>query len=164
MSLKSLLGKKTYVTENASVSKVELEYDKQVDFYCTNLINSIILFSLTAKELEKLAGPAFNPMSELEAEIDYAFTPVCFEAIFRNGLMDNSFRSELLTFKKAVDDIPSKIWDWEFIDKHETWILIRQKANTLLDKLDVTNRTYNEDYTTIYDSEGKLIKKGTNCS
>jgi hypothetical protein len=159
INLKSVFGIKLTSTEDSSVDKVELEYDKHLDFYYTNLINSLILFSLTTKELEKLAGPVFNPLSELEAEIDYAFTPVCFDTIFRNGLIDDSFKIELLTFKKETDDIPSEIWEWEFIDNHETWISTRQKANALLDKLGVAGRIYNDDYTTIYD-KGKIIKGG----
>jgi hypothetical protein len=119
---------------------------------------------LTTKELEKLAGPVFDPMFELEAEIDYAFTPVCFESIFRNDLIDNSLKIELLTFKKETDDIPNDIWDWEFIDSHTTWISVRQKANNLLDKLGVTSRTYNDDFTSIYDNVGNIIKKGKYCS
>ena len=70
----------------------------------------------------------------------------------------------MLFFKKWTDDIPSEIWDWEFIDNHETWIETRQKANALLDKLGVTSRTYNDDYTTIYDNKGNILKKGKNCS
>ncbi|MBI3133833.1 MAG: hypothetical protein HYZ14_04080 [Bacteroidetes bacterium] len=163
INLKSIFGIKPTSTDKSTVDKEHIEYDKQVDFYYTNLINSIILFSLTSKELEKLAGPVFNPMTELEAEIDYAFTPVCFDTIFRNGLIDNSFKAELLVFKKLTDDIPTEIWDWEFIDNHEIWVTTRLKANALLDKLGVTSRTYNDDYTTIYDNEGNIIKKGKNC-
>ncbi|WP_185740228.1 hypothetical protein [Flavobacterium branchiophilum] len=160
--MKSIFGSKTTSTDKSSVDKEEIEYDKYVDFYYTNLINSIILFSLTSKELEKLSGPVFNPMTELESEIDYAFTPVCFETIFRKGVIDKSFKDELLKFKKWTDDIPSEIWDWEFIDKHEMWASTRIKANALLDKLGVTSRTYNDDYITIYDNEGNIIKKGKN--
>jgi len=160
INLKSIFGIKPTATDKSSVDMEEIEYDKHVDFYYTNLINSLILFSLTSEELEKLAGPVFNPMTELETEIDYAFTPVCFETIFRNGIIDNLLKSELLLFKKWTDDISSEIWKWEFIDIHETWVITRQKANALLDKLDVTSRTYNDDYTTIYDNKGNIIKKG----
>ena len=131
------------------MDKEELEYDKYSDFYYTNLINSLVLFSLTTKELDKLAEPLFNPLTELESEIDAAFIPVCFETIFRNALIDISMKNELLTFKNDTDAIPAEIWDWEFIDNHETWIAIRQKANNLLDKLGVITRTYNFDYTNI---------------
>lgn len=163
INLKSIFNRKPTSTDNSSVDKEEIEYDKYVDFYYTNLINSLILFSLTSKELEKLAGPVFNPMTELELEIDYAFTTVCFDTIFRKDLIDKSFKYDLLEFKKWTDDIPSEIWDWEFIDNHETWVTTRQKANALLDKLGVTSRTYNDDYTTIYDNAGNVIKKGKNC-
>jgi hypothetical protein len=163
LDLKSIFGIKAPKTDNFSFDSEEQEYDKHVDFYYTNLINSIILFSLTSSELEKLAAPTFDPLSELETEIDYAFTPVCFETIFRNGLIDKSFKTELIAFKQLTDNIPKEIWDWKFIDNHETWITVRQKGNTLLDKLSVTSRTYNDDFTTIYDSDGNIIKKGKNC-
>ena len=163
VSSKSIFRNNTSSTKDSSVNMKEGEYDKHADFYYINLINSIKLFSLTTNELEKLAGPEFNPISELESEIDYAFTTVCFETIFRNKLMDEKFKNELLRFKKETDNIPSEIWDWKFIDSHETWILLRQKADDLLNKLNVKNRTYNEDYTTIYDSDGNTIKKGKNC-
>lgn len=164
INLKSIVGIKSTPPEKSSGNKEELEYDKYVDFYYTNLINSIILFSLITDDLEKLIEPAFDPMFELESEIDYAFTPVCFDAIFRNGLIDNSLKNELLTFKKETDDIPKEIWEWELIDNHTTWITVRQNANKILDKLGVKSRTFNDDFTTIYDNDGKLIKKGKNCS
>jgi hypothetical protein len=163
INLRSIFGMKPTSIDKSSVDKEEIEYDRHVDFYYTYLINSLILFSLTIKELENLAGPLFDPMTELETEIDYAFTPVCFDTIFRNGLVDNSFKSELLAFKKWTEDIPSEIWDWEFIESHETWATTRLKANALLEKLGVTNRTYNDNFTTIYDDEGNIIKKGKNC-
>ena len=144
INFKSIFGLKTKSTVKLSVDKDGIDYDKHVDFYYSNLINSLILFTLTTNDLEKHAGPVFNPISELDSEIDYAFIPVCFDTIFRNELIDNSFRNELLEFKKSTDEIPSEIWDWEFIDNHETWISIRQKANVLLDKLCVSNRTYND--------------------
>ena len=62
-----------------------------------------------------------------------------------------------------MDSIPTEIWEWEFIDNHETWITIRQKSNILLDKLGVTSRTYNDDFTTIYDIEGNVLHKGKKC-
>lgn len=162
INLKSIFGIKSSSTDKSSVDKDEFEYDKHADFYYTSLTNSIVLFSLTSKELKNLAGPVFNPLIELETEIEYAFTPVCLDTIFRKGLIDISIKEELLQFKKWTDDIPSEIWDWEFFDNHENWVATRHKANALLNKLGVTSRTYNFDYTTIHDSEGNIIKKGKN--
>lgn len=142
----------------------EIDYDKNVDFYFSNLINSLILFSFTTTELKDLVGPTFDPIFELESEIDYAFTPICFETVFKIGLIDKKFKQDLLDFKNYVDNIPSEIWDWEFIDNHKTWINVREKANNILDKLEIQNRTYNDDYETVYDSEGNILKKGKNFS
>lgn len=158
INLKLIFGIKPTSTDKLSVEKEEIEYDKHVDFYFTNLINSLILFSLTSKEMEKLSGPVFNPMTELESEIDYTFTPVCFDTIFRKGVIDKSFKDELLQFKKWTDNFPIEIWDWEFIDNHETWVTTRLTANALLDKLGVTSLIYNDDYTIIYDNEGNIVK------
>lgn len=120
------------------------EYDKHVDFYYRNLINCLILFSLNSDGLEKLAGPVFDPMFELESEADIAYTPVCFETIFRNKVIDNSFKDELLEFKQEIDNISNEIWDWDFIDNHEVWIAVREKANLLLNKLGIESRVYND--------------------
>ncbi|AFD06889.1 hypothetical protein [Solitalea canadensis] len=139
-------GKKTESESTIKDKNFDIDYDKNASFYHSNLINSIILFSLTKSDLEKLISPTFNPFFELETEIDYAFMPVCFETVFRNGLINSSFRSELLEFKLLTHGIPSEIWDWEYIDIHPTWIQIRQKAINILDKLEVKNRIYSDDY------------------
>lgn len=157
---KSIFGSKKSSSELKSEEFNDEYYDKQVDFYYSNLISSLILFTFKTDKLEKLAGPVFDPIFELESEIDYAFTPVLFETIFRKGLINNSHKLELLKFKKKTDNIPSEIWDWEFIDNHNTWIEIRKEADELLDKLGVSSREYSEDYTTVYDNKGNVIKKG----
>jgi hypothetical protein len=81
-------------------------------------------------------------MFELESEIDIALTPVCFETIFRNKLIDNSFKIELLAFKQETDAIPQNLWDYSYIDTDQAWILVRKKANELLDKLEIKNKAY----------------------
>lgn len=158
------MGSKKSSSEVESEEFNDAYYDKYVNFYYTNLINSLILFTLTTNELENLASPVFNPIAELESEIDYAYTPVCFETIFRNGLINKSFRNELISFKKKIDEIPAEIWNLEFIDNHDTWIEIRKETNELLNKLGITNREYNDDYVTVYNNEGNIIKKGKNFS
>jgi hypothetical protein len=145
---------------NLTLENEENDYDKHVDFYYTNLINSLILFSLATVELEKLRGPAFDPLFELESEIDYAFTSVCFETIFRNKRIDYSLRDELLNFKQETNNIPSNIWDWEFIDTHPNWIAVRHRANKLLERLGVTTRRYNDDFITIHNNKGNIMQKG----
>ena len=163
INLKSIFGRKPTPTDKPSVDKEEIEYDKHVDFYYTNIVNSIILYTYDSAKLDEMAPILIDPLTELYEELEYAFTPVCFETVFRVGLIEDSLKNELLTFKEEVDNIPTEIWDWEFIDKHETWTTIRQKSNILLNKLGVTSRTYNDDFTTIYDSEGNIIRKGKNC-
>jgi hypothetical protein len=54
-----------------------------------------------------------------------------------------------LKFKNKVEEIPNAIWDWEFIDEHENWKLLRTDAENLLNKIGITSRTYNDEYTTI---------------
>ena len=142
------------------MNKKEIKHDQYADFYLSNLINALILFSFSKTELKKIAGPGFNPIFELETEVDYAFTPVCFETIFRKGLIHSKHKQRLLDFKKQADEIPDEIWDMEFIDNRNEWIAIRKKANQLLGLLCINERKLNEDYLTIYDSDGTLVKRG----
>lgn len=123
-----------------------LEYDEHAAFYYSNIINSLILFSMTTVELDKLAAPTFNPLSELESEIDYAFLPVCFETVFRNNFILNCFKQPLLDFKAATDRISADIWDWQFIDTHTTWVGIRAQAYNLLKLLKIESRAYNDEF------------------
>jgi hypothetical protein len=164
INLKSIFGIKQTSTDISSVGKEEIDYNKHVDFYYKNIINSIILYTYEITKLEQLAPILIDPLTELYEELEYAFTPVCFETVFRLEVIDNSFKNELLEFKREVDNIPTEIWDWEFIDSHETWKTTRNRANILLDKLGVTTRTYNDSYKTIFDKEGNIIRKRKNCS
>ena len=162
INLKSIFGIKPTSANNSSVDKEQIEYDKHVDFYYTNIINSVILYTYDTKKLEEMTSILIDPLTELYEELEYAFTPICFETVFRLRVIDEAFKNELIAFKKDVDAIPNEIWDWGFIDDHETWKAIRNNANTLLNKLGITTRVYNDDYSTIYDSEGNIIRKGKN--
>jgi hypothetical protein len=84
----------------------------------------------------------FNPLTELETEIDYAFTPVLLETVFRRNLIDSQHRGSLQNFKRKVDNIPSELWDWQFIDNHPIWKQIRVDANSMLNLLNISNREY----------------------
>lgn len=162
INLKSLFGKKTTSSDNSFVENEEMEFNKHADFYYTNIVNSLILFTYESVKLKEMTPILIDPLTELFEELEYAFTPVCFETVFRVGKIDNSLKNELLVFKKEVDSIPIEIRDYEFIDNHETWIDLRIKSNLMLEKLVVKTRTYNDDYTTIYDRKGTVLHKGKN--
>lgn len=136
-------------TEEELLQEELLRYDEHVNFYYTNIINSLILYTYNVDQLDEMAPILIDPLAELYEELDYAFLPVLFDTIFRNKLIDESFKEDLLNFKKKVDDIPVEIWDWDFLDHHETWKNIRLEAEKLLNKLNIETRTYNTDYTTI---------------
>ncbi|KKX46507.1 hypothetical protein [Sphingobacterium sp. IITKGP-BTPF85] len=141
-------------------TKSELEeYDKHVRFYYTNILNSLILFTYKSRELELMASPIFNPMTELYEELEYAFTPVCFETVFRKNLIPIIYKKELLTFKTKVDQMPSEIWDWEYLEEHPSWINIRTDAEEILKKMGITHRVYDYSFTNIISSSGEVIKK-----
>ncbi|MEK6507518.1 hypothetical protein [Myroides sp. C4067] len=108
INLKSLFCFKKKPKEEPSG---KIDYDQHVDFYYSCLINSIILFALNVSQLDELSEPTFDPLFELESEIDYAFTPVIFETVFRNKRIDILLRQELLEFKKEIDDIPQELWE-----------------------------------------------------
>ncbi len=135
--------------DNSFTEEELLRYDKNVHLYYTYMINSLILYTYNVDQLDEMAPILIDPLAELYEELDYAFLPVLFNTIFRNKLIDDSFKEDLLNFKKKVDDIPVEIWDWDFLDHHETWKNIRLEAEMLLNKLNIETRTYNTDYTTI---------------
>lgn len=123
--------------------------EKTLDFYYTNIINSLILFTYDASKLEEMETILIDPLTELYEEIQYAFTPICFEALFLNKMIKDELKNELLTFKEEVDNIPNEIWDWEFIDKHELWKRTRKNANVLLEIIGISSKDYNDFYTKI---------------
>ncbi|AZB29571.1 hypothetical protein [Chryseobacterium balustinum] len=144
--------------DNLGFTKIELEeYDKNVKFYHINILNSLILYTYNVEKLDKMTPILIDPLTELYEELDYAFLPVLFETVFRNKLLDESFKEELLLFKKKVDDIPVELWDWELLDTNEIWIKIRIDAENILNKLNIKTRIYNADYTTIISNTGKKI-------
>lgn len=157
INLKSLFGRKSTLTEKPSVDEEEFEYDKHVDFYYTNIINAIVLFTYDSAKLKELAPILLDPLTELYEELEYAFTPVCFETVFRVGKIDHTLKSELMEFKKKVNEIPSEYWEYESIENHEYWQSIREHANALLEKLGISRRTYDDRFTTIYDSDGNIL-------
>lgn len=141
-------------------TKSELEeYDKHVRFYYTNILNSLILFTYKSRELELMASPIFDPMTELYQELEYAYTPVCFETVFRKNLIPIIYKQELLTFKTKVVQMPSEIWDWEYLEEHPSWINIRTDAEEILKKMGILHRVYDYSFTNIISSSGEVIKK-----
>lgn len=74
-------------------SKSELlVYDLNVQFYYTNIINSLILFTYKSAELKKMTPILIDPLTELYEELQFAFTKVCFETVFRNKLIEQNLK------------------------------------------------------------------------
>lgn len=126
-----------------------IHYDENVDFYYTNIINSLILYTYDVTKLNEMASILLDPLTELYEELDYAFLPALFETVFRNELINKQFKEELLIFKKKVDNVPVELWDFDIMDVNETWLEIRKNAEDLLNRLNIESRLYNTDYTTI---------------
>lgn len=92
----------------SSLKDEEVEYDSHVKFYYTNIINSLILFTYNSSQLDKMAPILIDPLTELYEELQYAYTPVCFETVFRNKFIDPELKEEFLIFKAQVEKIPSE--------------------------------------------------------
>ena len=114
----------------------EIEYDEYAEFYRTNILETLKLYTLTTSQLDELASPTFAPLYELESELEYAFLPVLFDTVFRNKLIATKFKAPLLNFRKSVDAIPTAVWDWNFIDSHPQWIAVRTLAKKLLNSIE----------------------------
>ncbi|WP_439479397.1 hypothetical protein [Chryseobacterium aquaticum] len=136
--------------DSLGFTKTELEeYDKNVNFYYTNIVNALILYTYNVEQLYEMAPILIDPLTELYEELDYAFLPVLFETVFRNKLINENYKEELLNFKVEVDQIPVELWDWEILDTNEVWYKLRIDAENLLNKLNIKTRIFNTDFTTI---------------
>lgn len=131
------------------------EYDKRVKFYYTNIINSLVLFTYNSEKLDKMSPILIDPLTELYEELELAFTPVCFETVFRNNFIETKFKEELLKFRNEAEEIPNEIWDWKFLDDHKKWKEIRAKAENILTNIGINHRDYDHEYTTIILSSKK---------
>ncbi|HEX7869400.1 MAG TPA: hypothetical protein VF455_04735 [Chryseobacterium sp.] len=150
--------KPSEIVESKDFETFELEeYDQHVKFYYNNIINSLVLFTYNSAELDKMEPILIDPLTELYEELDYAFTPVLFETVFRNNFIDASLKVDLLVFRTRVEKISTEIWDWEFLDTHEDWKNIRLEAKNLLSKLNIKSRAYNNDFTTIISKDGETL-------
>lgn len=141
-----------------------LEYDKNVDFYYTNLINSIVLFTYNSVELEKMSPKLIDPLTELYEELDYAFLPVCFETVFRNGKINTEYKEQLLNFKKQVEEIPNEIWDYEFIDKHEIWKEVKKSAEKILNNIGIEHRIFDGKHHKVISENGNVVYQGPDAN
>lgn len=126
--------------------------EQQAEFYFSCLCNALVLFAASPDYLFSLAGPVFNPVTELESEFDYAFRGVIFEQNFENGKVPESLRNDLLLFKQKVDAIPNEIWTEDEIETHAIWQAMRIEADDLLKKLGITRRNFNFDFTNIIEA------------
>ncbi|MFC6269165.1 hypothetical protein [Frigoriflavimonas asaccharolytica] len=126
--------------------KDEFDYDKNVDFYYHNLINSLILFTYTSEELQQLEPILIDPISELYEEIDYAFIPNLFESVFRNGLIEQKNKNSLINFKTKIDEIPNEYWNYKSMDTIPIWKEINLEANNLLNNINCKQRIYEDKY------------------
>lgn len=141
-----------------------MEYDKNIEFYYTNLINSLILFTYNSEELEKMQPILIDPLTELYEELDYAFIPICFETVFRNKKINIEHKENLLNFKKEVEKIPNEIWDYEFIDKHEKWQDVKKTAENILNSIGIQHRIFNVKHHKIMDKNGNVIYQGPDAN
>ena len=127
-----------------------LLYDENLEFYYSNLINSLKLYTYNSVELQKYEPILIDPLTELYEELDYAFLPVCFETIFRNDRIDLKFKERLLKFKMQVDDIPNDIWNYENIDFNSIWKDIKVEAENLLTQLKVESRDFDTKFHNVF--------------
>jgi hypothetical protein len=127
----------------------ELTEQEQIEYQYSCLYNSLILFANSVDYLKSLSSPSFDPIFELESEFDIGFSDYTLGKNFENGTIMDDLRQELLDFKKSVTDVPASLWNYESIERHETWNNIRTQANLLLTKMGETRRKYDDHFTTI---------------
>ena len=121
------------------------------DYYYSCLYNMLVLFAAPPPYLSTLAGPGFEVPFEMETGLLGAFDEPDFSAVFKSGKVAEAVRGELLAFKKAVDALPSALWQWEAIKTNDGWQPIRARAEQLLAKLGENRRAYDFSFTTVFE-------------
>jgi hypothetical protein len=119
-------------------------------YYYSCLYNTLVLFAAAPHYLSTLAGPGFDVPFEMETELLYAFDEPVFSSVFRSGRVAEEVRSELLAFKKEVDELPNACWQWGAILTNDRWEPVRAKAEQLLLKLGENRREYDFSFTTVF--------------
>lgn len=104
------------------------------------------MFTDDEQELGAITYVLIDPLTEMYEELDYAFTPILFDTVFRNSLIDVKLRETLLNFKKDIAETPAEIWDMGLLDSNNTWLGIRANANKILNDLGVQHRKFNSTY------------------
>lgn len=133
---------------------------RDAEIFYTNLTNTLSMFAKTAVDLKKMSAPLFDPLEEIQVELDYAFSPFCLQILFKELIPNPDLQNELHSFKSEATMLTPDLWDWNHIESHPTWGTLRKKANALLEKLGVESRDYNDDFSISFDSDGQVIKKG----
>lgn len=60
--------------DDSGFTKFEMEeYDKNVNFFYTNIVNSLILYTYNVEQLDKMVPILIDPLTELYEELDYAY-------------------------------------------------------------------------------------------
>lgn len=125
--------------------------------YYNNLLNALILYTLSVEELKALALVLINPIDEKFDELNYAFTPVCFDTLFRTKIIKEENRLELLDFYSEVNSLSKNKWNYEAMSTDPIWNNVRIRADEILRKLGVDSRIYDTSKTIIFDEKGKVI-------
>lgn len=134
--------------------------NRDAEIFYTNLTNTLSMFAKTAVDLKKMSAPLFDPLEEIQVELDYAFSPFCLQILFKELITNLDLQNDLQSFKSEATMLTPDLWDWNHIESHPAWNALRMNANALLDKLGVESRDYNDDFSISFDSDGQVIKKG----
>ena len=131
-----------------SLKPRELTEEEQKQFHYSCLYNALVLFAATPEYLESLAGPVFDPLTEIESDFEYAFGDYIFEQNFKNNFVKEEMRIPLLQFKDQVDALPSNLWTWESLKTDSEWISLRKSADEVLNRIGDKRREYDFSFTT----------------
>ena len=84
--------------------------------------------------------PIFEPIDELETALMNGFHKKSLKLFIDKNWITQLQKKELLKFKAHIERIDSEYWNLTDFDNHPDWILARQWANSILQKLGETKR------------------------
>jgi 3-methyladenine DNA glycosylase Tag len=116
----------------------------------TYLYNCLYLTSSSYKELEPLESSILQVLDELETNATVGLNQKYLDSYQEEGLINLEIKDELSRFRDFIFNIDSKHWNPKDFDHAEDWQLARKWANSLMKKMNLKKRGFDDHGIVIY--------------
>ncbi len=115
---------------------------KEKNHFYNRLLNCFVLYACEEKYFKSFIDLEFQPIFELQSELEYAFMPVVFDTSIRFKNINAKMVDRLIKFKETVEALPEELWEWSELYTRQEWIDIRKEAKDILSTFGEANRKF----------------------